>query len=183
MTDRVFFKNNPWPEGHPVNEFMWEAQLREDQVWFHFHLSTENYYSERDIDDDEEREYESDWESPIVCGNYHSCTISTSQWHEGGFYVCSQKEFSETKLDGLELEIDNDPENIKEWDDLAFHIYLLGHDAVAKHKIKFVRAADSLFEIQWSGKIAQAYVGDYEFKHDFNAVLKNVQFPKLQQGA
>ena len=86
-------------------------------------------------------------------------------------------------MDGLELEIDNDPENIKEWDDLAFHIYLLGHDAVAKHKIKFVRAADSLFEIQWSGKIAQAYVGDYEFKHDFNAVLKNVQFPKLQQGA
>ena len=180
MTDRIFFKNNPWPEGHPVNEFIWEAELRKDQVWFHFHLATENYYSEREIEDNEEKEYESDWEAPIVWGNYHSCKMSTSEWHKGGFYVCSQKEFSETKLDGLELEIDNDPENIKDWDDLAFHIYLLGHDAVARHKIKFVRAEDSLFEIQWSGKIAQAYVGDYEFKHDFNTVLKSVQFPKLQ---
>lgn len=106
--------------------------------------------------------------------------MSTSEWHKGGFHVCSQKEFSEANLNGLELEIDSEPGSIKDWNDLAFHIYLLGHDAVAKHKIKFIRAADSLFEIHWSGKIAQAYVGDYDFKHEFNTVLKDVQFPKLQ---
>ena len=179
--NRIYFKGNPWPEGHPVKKFDWLASIREDFVWFDMHLKSENYYHERDIEDDEDIDYPSDWAAPAVWGNFHSCTLSSNYWHDGGFKVCLQQEYSPEYIDGLELEVDMTPEAVEDWDDLAFHIYLLGHDSAAKHKIKFERIGDSLrFNIIWSGKIAQAYVGDYEYKHDFNVVLANVLFPEAK---
>jgi hypothetical protein len=177
--NRIYFKDNPWPEGHPIKNFTWSAEIREGDVWFHFHIETDDYYSERDIENDEDVEYESDWHAPIVWGNYHRCTMSTNDWHNGGFRACSKEEYTEEFLDGLEIKVDMDPDSIDDWDDYAFHIYLLGHDAVAKHKIKFIRTNQSKFDIEWSGKIAQAYVGDYNFKHDFKTLIKGVEAPNL----
>jgi len=179
MEHRIYFKDNPWPEGHPLKKFIWSAELRSGEVWFHFHLETAGYYSERDIDDDEDKEYESDWKAPIVWGNYHSCTLSTNEWHNGGFKICSEEEYSLELLDGFEIEVDRNSEGTGDLGDLAFHIYLLGHDAAAKHKIKFVRIGRSTFSIEWSGKIAQAYAGDYDFKHDFNTKINGVAAPCL----
>jgi hypothetical protein len=181
MDSRIYFKNNPWPEGHLLKNFVWEAEVKNGDVWFNFHLETTDYYSERDIDDEDEIEYESDWKAPIVWGNYHSCTLSSNEWHNGGFKICSLKDYSQDFLDGLEIEVDSNPEQIEDWENLAFHIYLLGHDAVAKHKIKFIRTGKSTFDISWCGKIAQAYVGDYEFKHDFHTTIKSVKEPFLNR--
>ncbi|MGH1541986.1 MAG: hypothetical protein ACRBHB_16285 [Arenicella sp.] len=182
--NRIYFKENPWSEGHPIKEFKWLASLRDGCVWFDMHLKSEDYYSERDIEDDEDTEYPSDWAAPIVWGNYHACTLSSNYWHNGGFKVCLLQEYSPEYIDGLEIEVDPDPESVEDWDDLAFHIYLLGHDSVAKHKIKFERIGDSSeFDITWTGKIAQAYVGDYEYKHDFTVVLASMTFPEINKNA
>jgi len=176
--NRIYFEGNPWPEGHPLKEFKWTAKVVDGDVWFDIHLESADYYSERDIEDDEDVDYESDWEAPIVWGNYHSCTMSTNYWHKGGFRVCRLDEYSPDYLDGLELEIDMRPDQIEEWDDLAFHIYLLGHDAVACHRIKFIREPNcDDFSIQWQGRAAQAYVGDYEFKHPFKLFVARQKFP------
>ena len=175
--NRIYFKDNPWPEGHPIKEFLWTAEIRNDDVWFNFHLESADYYSERDIEDEEDMEYESDWKAPGVWGNFHSCTLSTNSWHYGGFKVCSAKDYSEDFLNGRELQVDMYPENIDDWDDYAFHIYLLGHDAAAMHKIKFIRNTDATFNIEWSGKLALAYVGDYNFKYDFNTRITNIKAP------
>ncbi len=35
------------------------------------------------------------------------------------------------------------------------------------------------FNITWLGAIAMAYVGDYEFKHEFAAVVAAAEFPWL----
>lgn len=172
---RIFFKDNPWPEGHPIEEFVWSAVEKDGDIWFHFHLETKSYYAERDIEHDDDKEYERDWDAPIVWGNFHRCTLSTNNWHDGGFKVCSIDQFSESYLDGLELEVDMHPEDYDDWDEHAFHIYLLGHDACAKHKIKFTRTGESLFDIAWTGKIALAYVGDYEFTYDFEAVIQGAK--------
>jgi len=170
--NRIYFKGNPWPEGHPIKKFKWSASIRDGNVWFDMHLESQDYYFERDIEDNEDTEYHSDWAAPIVWWNYHSCTLSSNNWHNGGFKVCTVKEYSPEYLDGLEIEIDTNPESIDDWDDLAFHIYLLGHNSVAKHKIKFERIGESSeFNITWVGKIAHAYVGDYDYKHDFNVTL------------
>lgn len=178
--DRIYFKDNPWPEGHPIKAFVWSAREVDGDVWFDFHLESANYYAERDIEDDEEVDYPSDWAAPIVWGNYHACTLSSNNWHEGGFRVCARADYTPALLDGLELIVDPDPDAIEDFDDLAFHIYLLGHDAVARHRIRFERIGDSLqFRIVWSGMIAQAYVGDYEFKHEFSAVISSAEFPRV----
>lgn len=180
LPNRIYFEDNPWPEGHPINTFEWTANVKDGDVWFDFHLKSAEYYAERDIDDDDDVDYESDWKAPCVWGNYHACTMSSNFWHEGGFKVCTLEEFTPEFLDGLEIEVDMHPENAEDWDDLAFHIYLLGHDAVACHKIKFIRQGDSeRFSINWAGRIAQAYVGDYEFKHRFALTVENQPLPTL----
>jgi hypothetical protein len=137
--DRIYLAGNPWPEGHPVKEFLWSAREVDGDVWFDMHLKSDDYYAERDIENDEEVDYPSDWNAPIVWCNYHSCTLSSNYWHDGGFRVCSKADYSPDFIDGLEVQVDPNPEAIKEWDDLAFHICLLGHDAVAKHRIRFER--------------------------------------------
>ena len=182
--NRIYFKDNPWPEGHPIKEFKWSARDKGNDIWFDLHLKSEDYYSERDIEDDEEIEYPSDWAAPIVWGNYHACTLSSTHWGNGGFKVCSVLEYSPEFIDGLEIEVDPKPQMIEDFDDFSFHIYLLGHDAVAKHRIKFERIGTSLkYRIIWSGKIAQAYVGDYEFKHDFSVTLDEVEMPQIPKNA
>ena len=182
QVNRIYFKGNPWPEGHPVKKFKWSAREKENDVWFDLHLESEDYYLERDFDDDDDVEYLSDWVSPIVWANYHSCTLSSTHWGNRGFKVCSSQQYSPEFLDGLEVEVDANPETIEDFDDFSFHIYLLGHDSAAKHKIRFERIGASLdFKIIWSGKIAQAYVGDYEYKHDFSVTLGRVEMPTIQK--
>lgn len=181
--DRIYFKGNPWPEGHPVKKFIWSAKEINGEVWFDLHLESAKYYAEHPIEDDEEKDYPSDWAAPIVWSNYHSCILSSSYWGDSGFKVCAIADYTPAYLDGLELRVNPDPKAINDWDDLAFGIYLLGHDAVAKHKIRFERInASTRFRIIWTGSIAQAYIGDYEFKYGFSTVLSSVEFPALGCG-
>ncbi len=179
--DRIYFKDNPWPEGHPVKEFTWSAKEVDGDVWFDMHLKSADYYTERYIEDDDDADYPSGWAAPIVWGNYHACTLSSNYWHDGGFRLCAKADYTPDFLDGLEVEVDPSPEAIEEWDDLAFHIYLLGHDAVARHRIRFERIGTTTrFKIIWSGLIAQAYVGDYDFKHEFSVIVSSAEFPELE---
>ena len=180
--NRIYFPGNPWSEGHPIKDFQWTAEIREGNVWFLLHLETEDYYAERDIKDNE-REYESDWEAPIAWGNYHNCTISATEWHHGGFLVCPMHNYSSEYINGREFKVDSLPldlEKLEDWDDLAFHTYLLGHDSVANHKIIFTRKEQSeYFDMFWQGKIALSYVGDYEFRYSFQTKIGNIRFPEI----
>ena len=176
---RIFFKGNPWPEGHPIREFAIKAKVIDDAVWFEVSLKTEDYYAERELDDDDCPEAAGDWESPTVWGNFHQCSISTDE--SGGFRVCPVARYNRNFLDGLELEVDPDIDLIEnEWDEFTFQIYLLGHDAVTKHHFRFDRMPGSdLFKVRWSAKIALAYVGDYDFDYCFSAEIANVPFPEI----
>lgn len=178
--NRIWFHNNPWSEGHPIEELVWSARRVGEDVWFDFHIQTDNYFAERDIEEDEEEEYDSCWESPGVWANYGRCTLSSTQWHRGGFKVCHVDEYSADYLDGINLTVDNDPKKEEEWDARAFHIYLLGHDAVAHHSITFVRQGNShLFNIHWAGCIAQAYIGHDEFDRTFEMDIHGQPLPEV----
>jgi hypothetical protein len=183
--NRIWFAGNPWPEGHPIKEFAWTAEVRNGVVWLLLHLETADYSSERVIEESEDNatDHDSNWEAPIVWNNYHRCTISSTQWppYRGGFPICPVEQFSPDLLDCYEAVVDSLPGAAdKEWDGRAFHIYLLGHDAVAGHRIKFQRSGDAdRFDIAWTGKIALAYIGDYDFRHDFKAQIFDVQAPKI----
>ena len=179
--DRIYFKGSPWPEGHRIEKFQWTTEVKGDDVWLNFHLETADYDSERNIPIEETVAETSDWEAPIVWCNYHKCTISSNHWHEGGFKLCQLHEYHAEYLDGLELAIDSDVSKINDLDALAFHIYLLGHDAVAKHRIKFIRQAHSdLFTILWRGKIALIYSGENTFDKTFELKITNQVVPEIQ---
>lgn len=62
-------------------------------------------------------------------------------------------------------------------DDYAFHVYLLGHDSVADHRIRFpVRHGPSRFDVEWTGRVALTYVGDDEFRYEFRAQVSAADF-------
>ncbi|SEJ15659.1 MULTISPECIES: hypothetical protein [unclassified Variovorax] len=183
--DRIFFTGNPWPEGHPVKEFRWTAAVRDGQVRFDLHLRSDDYEAEREIEDPEEEdetedgEYIGDWQSVGVWTNYHRCTLSSTHWGAGdGLAVCAAADYSLDMLDGLEIVVDDPPpEDIEQ---NFFHIYLLGHDAAAAHRIRFDRIAGTeRFNVTWTGKIALAYAGDNEYKYEFAAHLYGVEAPRL----
>lgn len=193
--DRIFFTGNPWPEGHPVKEFRWTAAVRDGQVRFDLHLRSDDYEAEREIEDPEENDdeddkdeegddtedlaYIGDWQSVGVWTNYHRCTLSSTNWGAGdGLAVCATADYSLALLDGLEIEVDDPPP--ADIEDNFFHIYLLGHDAAAAHRIRFDRIPGTdRFNITWTGKIALAYAGDNEYKYEFAAHLYGVEAPRL----
>lgn len=180
VQDRIRFPGNPWPEGHALAEFAWTARVVDGVVWCDLHLRSADYYAERDIELDEDSE--SSWEAAGVWGNYHRCTLSSTYWdNDRGFPLCPVADFSADWLDGRTFEIDtiaNGTLDGVELDDLAFHIYLLGHDSVANHRITFQRVAGSdRFDIAWTGDIALTYAGDDDLDHRFEARIANVPFP------
>lgn len=181
-TSKIYFMNSPYPNGHKIIAFSWSGRIDEDRsVWFDFHLKTENYNEEDQHEDfNEEEEDLSDWDSKIVWNNYHTCTLSSIYWGEQkGIRIDKPGE----KLD-FDSAIKNDllsndlpSENDFDDEDLAFNIYLLGHDSCAGHIIKLSKIDNSnQYNIEWTGKIALTYSGDNEFSHEFSASVYNVEF-------
>jgi hypothetical protein len=176
--NRIYFKDNPYPGGHRINKFVWSGRLDEaERLWFDFHLQTDDYYAEDDTEENDEEE-ESDWKAKTVWGNYHNCILSSTQWGKGGVLLPEGNEgFDLPGLQQLELTADLlplDPDLDDE--DLAFHIYLLGHDSCADHRIRLSRNADATFRIEWTGRIALTYAGEEEFDHSFSALIENAVF-------
>ena len=176
--DRIVFAGNPWPEGHAIRAFAWTARVVDGDVRFYFHLESAQYYAERDIVEDEEDD-RGDWLSPGVWSNYHRCTLSSTKWGNEGFVVGPAATYCADDLDGRVFRVDPLPlpDDI-DHDALAFGLYLLGHDMAVDHTITFRRVPGTdTFDIDWRGRIALTYAGDYEPRHAFHAVLHGVAAP------
>jgi hypothetical protein len=182
IQDRIRFPGNPWSEGHALTEFAWTVRTVDGVVWCDLHLRSADYYAERDIELDEDEDHDSSWDAAGVWGNYHRCTLSSTFWDaDRGFPLCAVGDFTPDWLDGRTFEVDTIAGGTLddvELDDLAFHLYLLGHDSVANHRIGFQRVGDSdRFDIVWTGDIALTYAGDDALAHRFEARISAVPFP------
>lgn len=131
---KIYFTDNPYPNGHKIETFSWNGRIDEyGFIWFDFHLKTENYYANDDENNEEEDEDLSDWDSKIVWGSYHACTLSSNYWGEQrGIRINNLDE----KLD-FDAVVKNDlfsndlpSGNHFDDDNLAFNMYLLGMTAV-----------------------------------------------------
>ncbi len=188
---RIYFLNNPYPKGHLLEEFVWSGRLEPNTgIWFDLHLKTKPYYEEDDSEVIEDIEEDPEgWKAKIVWANYHQCILSSTYWNEkAGILVgTSSKKLDFQNLATKVFEADKLPRpaafDINE--DPPFHIYLLGHDDCAEHKITFLNSQkERFYDIKWEGKIALAYSGDYEFKYDFKTEIFQTQFEgiKVPQG-
>jgi hypothetical protein len=169
---RIVFAGNPWPRGHRIRRFVWSAHLDPATgLWFDLHLVSAPYdEGDRGARADEEDDDDGDWRSKIVWTNYDSAIISSTEWDGRGFLVATERRpLAFTKLAGRTFRVPARD---------AFGIYLLGHDAAAKHEITFGR--DS---IEWSGRIALAYVGQTTFRHRFTARIPHARFAGVRRPA
>ncbi len=188
--NRIYFKDNPWPNGHSIKEFEWEARLEPDSgIWFDLHLKSEDYDADDIVEEEEEEEEDDrpDWYHKIVWNNYHAVTLSSTFWGHKGLLVGTEANHLDfTKLAHTTFEVDTLPlQDERDYEDGAFGIYLLGHDAAADHRIHFEKNTGSIdFTVRWSGKIALMYAGQEEFKYDFDATITNAAFSgiKLPEG-
>lgn len=179
QTNRIYFSNNPWPDGHALNKFTWSGRLDpEEGLYFDFYLKTEDYNAGDTGNEEEDDEELSDWESKIVWNNYHACTIASKEKGQPGILVAQPgRKFNFAVLQSQTFTADPLPlEDEYELDDLAFGIYLLGHDASADHRIAIERQQHHLFNIHWTGKIALFYAGDYSFDHAFELKATGISF-------
>jgi hypothetical protein len=180
---RIKFPGNPWPKGHPIAAATWTAVLAPDGLRFHLHVESADYNAEDDRDDRDESE--SAWTARNVWNNYHSCFLSSTKWANQGFLVATPgapidlgrlegKTFRVDEFDGDEVPVDLEPE------DMAFGIYLLGHDRVADHRIRFVkRRGPRTYDLRWRARIALAYVGDFTLAHRLDATLPRLSLAAI----
>ena len=184
MEGRIYFKDSPYPMGHPLKEFEWTARLDPATgIWFNFHLKTESYYLEDDSSDPEDAEPESDWKAKTVWRNYHNCILSSTYWQDGGILMgTADKKLDFNALDGLAIVGDPLPrdENGDPDEYPPFGIYLLGHDDAADHRISFKKNDLGSFDLLWTGKIALTYAGDFQFKYEFRTEIKQVELQDLE---
>ena len=198
--NRIVFANNPWPNGHAIKELVWSARLEpREGVWFDLHLVSDDYYAEDELeaggvciyDDDDEDEIEigDDWDSKIVWRNFHSCILSSTYWgregdwgHKGFLAATREDPLDFANISKRTFRVDRLPYPTSP-SGRAFGIYLLGHDGVADHRIRFapVTGCDD-FTLNWQGKIALEYVGSKVFRHRFDArfdhlIFSGIQFP------
>jgi hypothetical protein len=179
-TGRIWFADSPWPHGHALETLVWDGRLEPDSgLWFDLHLRSMKYAEKPPAWEDDAADG-SAWRSPSVWRNYHRCTLSSTKWHRGGFLAGAPRapldlaRLAETTfvVDGLPPPPGWDLE-----DDARFHIYLLGHDSAADHRIRFVpEAAGVSFALAWHGRIALTYAGDSEFLHGFRVEAAGSSF-------
>ncbi|USQ95666.1 hypothetical protein [Caulobacter sp. RL271] len=186
MRGRIRFPGNPWPDGHPVAAFVLSAALDPRHgVGLLLHLESQAYDAEGpgvETDDD------ADWTSPDVWLNYGEATLSNTHWGylEEQLIRLDQppfRRFDPMALAGRTFAFDPVETLAPDWSpsDQPFQIYLLGHDAVAEHHIAFTAgAAPGLLDIVWRGRVALAYAGDEDFKHTFEAQLRDVPFSHIE---
>jgi len=186
---RITFAKNPWPKGHAIKKATWTGELRPDELRFHLHVESADYDADDDRDDDDDDELDDDWKSRGVWMNYHHCILSSTFWGHNGFVAgtpdkpcdlerLERKTFRVHDVDGDELD-----EDIDLGSDPAFGIYLLGHDAVAAHRIQLVkRRGPRTYDLRWRARIALAYTGSYKLEHRLDAVIPKLRLDRIELG-
>lgn len=183
----IKFIDSAYPKTHLLEEFTWSGRLDDfGRLWFDLHLKSQDYYlseGEDYIDDEDDDDSENtsinQWQSAIVWDNYHQCTISSAYWsNDRGILLTEGEErFNFDSVNNKQFLLDTLPlSDDKLESDLAFEIYLHGHDLCANHNLVFTKLDNGLFDIKWNGMVALAYSGFYEFIHEFNAHIPDAIF-------
>jgi hypothetical protein len=187
MSDLIVFPGSPWPAGHAIAELEWSARLEpETGLWFDLHLVSDFYPEVDDAGEEDADEGPDAWNEPFVWANYHRCTLSSTFWGHSGFLAATPSapldpanpmEFTVDDYQGPDDEPDTDEE-------MAFGIYLLGHDNAAHHRIRLTPVAPAAVSLDWRGRIALRYVNSTApFRHEFHATAARVPLTRITHPA
>ena len=188
---RIWFKENPWPGGHTIETARFAVHIVEDvddvpnAIGAQLQLSIESmeYADEptEEIADIGEDEEEVSWSSRGQWEAHTRCRINGTDVVIGS----EMEPFALSRFENWDVKFDEGMTELPEdmdIEDLTFICYVLGHDAVADHALQF-RATPGRanhFDIDWTGAVALAYSGEYEFEYRFRAELRGIPFEKIQ---
>lgn len=193
MGGRVIFVGNPWPGGHEIAELQWTGVLRRTGLWLGLYLRTARYDDE--VGEDFAVRGHGDWGSPTVWCNHSRCTIRPAL----GFLAATphsplsiadlpERIFNVDGNPGRPDAVDTDDEDdvgvefqpVDAPDYAAFSIYLLGHDAIAQHRIMFSGwHGGNAVSLDWRARIALAYAGDHEYRYQMRATAEFLQLDTI----
>lgn len=159
----ILFHDNPWPAGHRITELVWSGAIHPERgLSLGFELQTAEYYEgEEDkfpFEDDGDMDA-SFWHAKSAWANYHACRLATSETSDRpGILVSDGSTPFAFDAEAYDLRADPMPFSADDvFETGAFNIYLLGHDAVADHRIGLKRTdEDGLYAMEWTGQIALA---------------------------
>ncbi len=188
--NRIWFKDNPWPNGHALKESRFYGVLSEEGIHLHLEIKTEDYYADQGFEaateqaEEHDRKLEEegvndDWKMYSAWMNYHSCHI---QPNKRVLLGNKEQPFRVDQLANWSFRLDDPPPIEETWkgldfDNMYFHCYVLGHDAVAHHEIDISSAEKPFhYHIDWKGKVALAYFGDEEFRYTFTIHIRDIEF-------
>ncbi len=190
---RITFPGNPWPNGHRVIECALTANLQlfndplsngnelRRRLAVGVELRTADYDEEPPTTSDDDPDA-TDWNSPGAWTNYGSCWLGPSASSETpGITVSDGTVPFAFGAPNYRFTSDMLP---VEWDRFmataAFGIYLQGHDAVAGHEIALHSRQDNgTYTVDWTGRIASAYIGHTTFDHTFVAHITGVSLESI----
>ena len=182
----IVFHGNPWPSGHRITELLWVGAIHPERgLSLGFELQSANYYEGEEDQFPFDNEYDaevSDWQAKAAWANYHACTIGTSLTSDKpGILVSDGSTPFSFDAESYSFHVDPMPMQADDvFESGAFSIYLLGHDAVADHRIDLRRTDDAgHYELNWTGQIALAYSGGHEFRHRFSARANGLRFDAI----
>lgn len=179
---RIKFPGNPWPRGHAVKKAKWTAELTPEGLRFHFDIESCDYDAEDDREDSEL--VKEDWKSRGAWTNFHACHLSSTAWGHPGFLVAKPgKPIDLERLEGKTFRVDRMTEDRLDEDqveNLSFGIYLLGHDSVCDHRIRFVkRRGPSTYDVTWRARIAHTYFGRLDLDHSLKLDLPKLRLDSI----
>lgn len=177
VRDRIYFSpGNPWPQGHAVRECYLAGRLFENNTLeVSLHLASVDY-RENDGGEFLDEGDDSDWGAKVVWNNYHSFSVDGT--------LLAGNESSPISLSAVassKLVVDPLPESYERFldDELSFTTYLLGHDAVADHRIAFGKKAEGTYPLEWTARIALAYSGEHRFERYFATKTKATELREI----
>ncbi len=193
MEGRITFDGSPWPNGHRVIECALTANLQRFtdpfgdatdsslRLAFGIELRTADYDEEAPSTSDDQPDV-TDWTSPGAWTNYGSCRIGPSESSQTPGITVSDGSVPfafgapEYRFTSDALPVDWD----RFMESAALAIYLQGHDAVAEHDIWLHdRQTDGSYTVEWSGRIASAYIGETSFDHSFTLRVTGVRLESV----
>lgn len=153
---RIYFHDSPWPQGHEIETLTWTGRVppdKPDYMFFNLDLSASYYGEDPAWDDDDARSEASSWTAPGVWRNYNGCGITS--WR--GFVAATDSQPFDFQSTSLTYTVDPSP--VLNPDDRVFTQYVLGHDTMADHQIRFIPGPEG-FDVDWAGRVALTYMDE-----------------------